>query len=619
MELGNKRLEARLPKLGPQLGAVVEHTQDGPRVRLWSKADDACGGAPAAAVTVRWDKANHKLVTGSVCFWQIHVAVLPDTTPEITQFFAIAEVHPQIPDQNFVVRMAFIHELPGSRDAELAFEPPGMLALEPPHDSVRAIAGASAVPIQINELFVGDNAAMRALSSASGSAMSLKSAVEVLVQELFDQLEKDLADPDAIAPIPRTLSRANRRQASIGQCEVRMLAGQMPPGVELCFAAACCRHPGIVFDRGLSDRTLGALACLVEADRSPAFMVMLGDQIYADATAGVLDVGDRVEKYTSSYDWAFGSENFRRLGRCLPAYMLADDHEIRDGWPNDPLSQADSDGVHWDRSARWAWSSYVAHQHLHAPARPRWARPPIPCVRPSLWYAFEDRGFKFFAFDTRFERQHCGDRIVGHEQILAFTDWLNHLREVEQVSKEKDIPKFILSGSVFVPGLREFVDRSERSRHSDNWQAFADDQALISRLIAGSGLENFVFLSGDYHCAAVGSVQVHRRAASDLRGYAIVAPPLYAPFPFANCRNDDLAVQECIRDRWTGKDIATCKSEAVNAQGFALISVYRATGASGPDEWRIEVDLYEGEWDCRGKPEPHWKCKGLLDKGKARW
>ncbi len=115
--------------------------------------------------------------------------------------------------------------------------------------------------------------------------------------------------------------------------------------------------------------------------------------------------------------------------------------------------------------------------------------------RYSFWYNFEQRGYPFFAFDARFERLPNGKHIVGRGQMTAFEAWLASVAESETKGRLRPhVPKFVLSGSVFAPGLEEFRREPERARRADNWQGFERDRGELAHHVARSRLQNLVFL-----------------------------------------------------------------------------------------------------------------------------
>ena len=534
------------------------------------------------ALTALWDGTK---ATG-VAFWRVHPIHLPETKPPALQRFALAEV--KLPPQPLAIRMVMLHihqkagddDLPAAYGRAYHFE-----SLDAREDFV--LPEAQRVDSRDFAPFLMD-----------GSGLSDQDYAAKLFRELDAELEARRVVGNA--PIPASLSRRYRHVPSGAQCEVR--PAMRAEGSPLLFAAGSCRHPGVGFDRARTDAALSGIA---ERARGEGLdlALMLGDQIYVDAAAGVLDGEERLEKFALRYDAAFDSAGFRAVASSVPTYMLADDHEVRDGWPNDSLPAKQR---FWDTPVEWAWRLYLAHQRWHAAGRPRWAsRRRV--SRYSFWYTFEQRGHPFFAFDARFERRPGGEHIVGREQMAAFKTWLAHVaREEKAGGLEPHVPKFVLSGSVFAPGLEEFGLHPERKRRADNWQGFPADQAKVARLVAESGLQNLVFLSGDYHCAAIAGFDF-----GGARGYAIVAPPFYAPYPFANALERDLADSEALSD--SKGQIGSCRARAYGLQGFALIRARRARNAGSPEDWEIDVELYSDS-DARTPAR-----KALLAGGVADW
>jgi hypothetical protein len=597
-------LVAQLPQLGPLIGWLRDHNGRA-RARLWAKADENYGGRAVLALTVT--VGRHGPEMNSAQFWRILPVELTGTRPAAVQRFALADVDLPLPAEGAAVRMVMLHvehregTLPAAYGAARTVDNPladGMAAELPEPLEVRYEEFAGDDPLKPKQQFI---------------------------QELFTELEQELrSDRDTgAAPIPNTYSRLRRRDLPLPEC--RPPASSRTHSLPLTFAAGCCRHPGVEFDRELADRALAAVAAHADKHGDVAFVCMLGDQIYADATAGVLDVDERLEKYTTRYDAAFDSKGFRNLTSRLPVYMTADDHEIRDGWPNDVLPQS-AEHVYWDRSVEWAWQLYFAHQRAHGPRRAQASvlAKPDPT---SLWYGLEERGVPFFFFDARFDRVPAGTDIVGTAQIEAFADWLDRaafadwledLAAAEARSRQlRYVPKFVVCGSVLAPGLKEFDSSPERARRADTWQAFLADRAEIARRIVARGLQNVVFLSGDYHCAAVASL----RLQDAIQGYAIVAPPFYAPFPFANVRAEEVTATGYLRDRTHGAPLlGVYEAKALEVQGFALISVHRRVAEPlDPGDWEIEVRIYQDCWRDNGEPHARLAATALLARGKADW
>jgi alkaline phosphatase D len=216
---------------------------------------------------------------------------------------------------------------------------------------------------------------------------------------------------------------------------------------------------------------------------------------------------------------------------------------------------------------------------------------PPPQAGAAKWYSFEVAGVCFFMMDTRFERGFAPDGgappLCSDAQLAALGNWL------ETVERERPgAPKFIVSGSVYAPGLAEWDGLPTDRVRGDNWQGFATERAAIARRIAQARADNVVFLSGDYHCAAVSAIQwidAADRVPLQLRAWSIVSPPLYAPFPFANSRAENVLLHEAIRlprAAATVPPLAHCQARAFDRAGFALIRVTHGGGL--PVELEVE-------------------------------
>ena len=582
--VNGKQLAVRLPKLGPLIGWLRRDDADGSVLaRLWAKADDGYGAAPLAAVTVPWDKSCNR-PAGKPSFWPMRVVRLEEADPgakvEQSHYFAVADVRLRA---DSVVRMAFVHGLYPKDAGDEEF-------------------------ILSTAAWLRESSTAKSELEAMDASGLFGDAVPALAEKLFKDLEGDLQQRRDVGagPIPRSLSRHYRQVGSIDDCEATVSAPCAPDDAVLCFAAGCCRHPGMQFDHDLADRAFGALAGATEKGLRLGFVAMLGDQIYPDATAGVIDVGEQTEKYVARYDDAFGSKNFRRLTSRVPTYMLVDDHEVRDGWPDDVLSGTEG---HWNASAVWARNLYLAHQSWHAPGP---LAPPDRQVRNprGLCYGFEHNGVPFFAFDTRFQREPGGDRIIGPDQMAAFDRWLARVAEL-------DVPKFVMTGSVFAPGLVQFQFDAER--RADNWQQFPAQRSQLAVRIAESQARNVVLLSGDYHCAAAGSMWFQAPGGRRADGYAIVAPPFYAPFPFANVRESEVLRSDRIRYGPPHSEVAACDGAACETHGFAVIRIRKTGGAGDWRDWAIEVEFHEDCWDAKGAPGATRVAAALLANGKVVW
>lgn len=110
----------------------------------------------------------------------------------------------------------------------------------------------------------------------------------------------------------------------------------------LSFLLGSCRYPGIFWKKKRADRIFKPMFDHYSSnpdDVNPRFILMTGDQIYADMFNRLIPIGlaDTFEEFQERYLTAFGSPNMRRLLRHAPTYMILDDHEIEDNWTQDRI------------------------------------------------------------------------------------------------------------------------------------------------------------------------------------------------------------------------------------------------------------------------------------------
>jgi hypothetical protein len=320
---------------------------------------------------------------------------------------------------------------------------------------------------------------------------------------------------------PGTLSRVRRAVHALHESTVCWQSTGSLPG--LSFLAAACRHPGLTAaeqeraDLSLLDAALGA------DPRSDRCMLMLGDQIYADARAGLFDSSSPIERMLPRYRQAFGSPGFRKLAAKLPLHMILDDHEIGDNWSQELRGMEGGEDLF--ETAR---DAYQAFQRSHGPHRP---------ANGTGDAYFEHGGIHFLMLDTRsFRRRLGGRRTLSPGQ---WADLAAALRHAQRVGPDR--PKFIISGSVLAPALGKDAG-DHPARTADSWQFFQEDRRDLLRFIAQEGITRVVFLSSDYHCSAAARIEFSNGATA----HAVCAPPLHAPNVFANATPDEVLAVECV-------------------------------------------------------------------------
>ncbi len=299
----------------------------------------------------------------------------------------------------------------------------------------------------------------------------------------------------------------------------------------ISFALASCRYAATVVDREAADCMFGRLRALVAngAPDRPALLLLVGDQIYADATAGTFDPKTRRERFYESYHEAWSAPNARAVMRELPTYMMMDDHEVDDDW----TAAAGGD----PQTAIWGLKAFRGYQWLHSPRN----APQLADGRERHFYWFDAAGFPFFVCDTRVDRV-PGARIMDEAQLGFLTAWL---RDPERPQHRH---RFIVSPSLVVPFRGEAQRRGRPHpdaylRRSDGWEAFPDSLRALMLCIATEEIRNVVFLCGDAHVSMASRIWFEHDDGRrrDLGTGCVVSSPLYAPFPFANSRAEEFA------------------------------------------------------------------------------
>jgi hypothetical protein len=299
----------------------------------------------------------------------------------------------------------------------------------------------------------------------------------------------------------------------------------LAPGRDLSFAAASCRHPGLGLDRERVDHA--ATGFMRAQGLAPvAFGMLLGDQIYADATAGLVDPRSPRERYLERHEQAFERAGLGRLLARMPFYMTPDDHEWIDAWPAAaPLVKEDwpdwnEGSVFQQRQqavAKVAQQAVSAFQRLQSPLGGR--------CEPS--YRFAHGCARFFVLDARLGRRRERPQLVDPAVFPVLREWL-------RAPQARDSLNVLACGSVVMPALRINADPANPGPE-DTWQYAPQQREELLALLAEEAPGRFLLLSGDYHVSGAGLL---RDARGRVLGASVVAPPLYAPMPYANASPD---------------------------------------------------------------------------------
>ena len=317
----------------------------------------------------------------------------------------------------------------------------------------------------------------------------------------------------------------------------------------LSFIFGSCRYPGLLMAAKRADRIFGSILEKFRASNDLRFMLMVGDQIYADKLNRVIPLGraDTPSEFHERYVTAFTSPNMRALLRTVPSYMILDDHEIEDNWVYGRLM-----GEAKRQLFQTAISAYMSYQWVHCPRNYGPHGEVKKADGDKLFYSFECSGYPFFVMDSRTQRTRDDDdyilednHLLGYPskptapsymgQIDILCDWLK-----SQQAKIGDRPKFIVSPSVFVPNGIKTAGNEERSRRKkcedDAWAAFPATRRQLLQTIVNENIQNVVFLCGDVHCSCIAEISFTHKTIGrlPLRALSITSSAFYWPWAFAD-------------------------------------------------------------------------------------
>jgi alkaline phosphatase D len=270
------------------------------------------------------------------------------------------------------------------------------------------------------------------------------------------------------------------------------------------------------------------------------FILLLGDQIYADAYEynGIGKIACSLPEYRDVYTYTWSRPPFRELLVNLPAFMILDDHEVDDdwGWVNNQRQTARV--PFWDRIIRLfqgrpqnerrlplhrvqdALQAYWEHQAMHAPA---FKLPPqldwrdqytlLPDDPGSLAYSFTFGAAAFFVMDARSMRvlNHRQKTILGAGQWQALENWLLSVKNQYPV-------KFLVSSSALL--YRLWIDVAR-----DRWSGFPKERNRLLNFLTTHDIQGVYILAGDLHAAHGVRVDLHTSAENTIRLWEFCSSP----------------------------------------------------------------------------------------------
>lgn len=349
------------------------------------------------------------------------------------------------------------------------------------------------------------------------------------------------------------------------------------------FAVGSCQYPPGILDMATANASYCRLSKLLDnanAMDKPECLLLLGDQVYVDATAGLFDPTTRYARFERPYEKLYQMPSVRHIVRRLPIYMTMGDHEIRDNW-EPTVDQTRVDPLM--KEGRKAYFEFELRGGV-PPGIPT-ADSPHP-----VWFTHEIGGFPIFMADTRTERGPRTASTVKDANILRNSQIDGLCRWLIGCQKESgDRPKFITSESILLP-RRSLTANSgiATAIRSDAWDGYPDTLRRVLAFIVDEGIQNAVFMSGDEHLACVAKAVIGS-ATSPKTGviHSIHSSGLYSPYPFANSIPEDLMEEDHFNfSTPTGINSSYRCSEftrfAALGDGFAVLRVFKKNG-----DWHI--------------------------------
>jgi len=405
------------------------------------------------------------------------------------------------------------------------------------------------------------------------SQHALERAIDIGVR----RLNRDKGFSPALVYLPRaTVGTADTPlHLALGSC-------QYAPGL-------LDTPPAYAAWRGLNER--------LQSGQVPALdlLVLAGDQVYTDATAGLFDPAQADDRYRRPYEKWLGDPDVRALLQRVPLVTTLDDHELDDNWePLAPGWSPERDKANWLRR-RDGLAAFRQFQRLGTTVPADGALPPS-------WFPLQVRGVPMFLLDTRSERRHRAAGLAAPGNIMLPRQW----QALQQwlVEAPATRPKVIVSPSLLLPRHRNAVparlafgarDRGDAATlRSDSWDGYPVNLFGLLQQIADSEIRGVVLLSGDEHLGLFSRITVQAVGKAPVTIFSVHAPGLYTPYRFANAYPAEFVPDESFRfwsdrrQRYRCKVQTTLFAEA----GFVHVSLLPQADAG----WSLRCETATGRW-----------------------
>jgi hypothetical protein len=202
--------------------------------------------------------------------------------------------------------------------------------------------------------------------------------------------------------------------------------------------------------------------------RHPDFMLLIGDQVYADEPTVIPDTP---KAYGRKYRENWAEPHLAAAGREMPFFLMWDDHEI---------------GNDWDEGMLYRYvPARAAYDRYQAPLNP------APRVAGAVQYSFEAGAAGFYLLDTRSYRDpndapdDASKTMLGAGQKADLKAWLSS------------------TGSRFKFLVASVPWNDYGTTDNDSWFGFQTERQEIFDYIRQNRICGVVLLSGDQHWTGV--------------------------------------------------------------------------------------------------------------------
>ena len=298
-------------------------------------------------------------------------------------------------------------------------------------------------------------------------------------------------------------------------------------------------------------------------------LVMVGDQIYAD-DLNVIGADSDLDQYLERYRAVFGQPYLRRLMASVPTYMILDDHEIEDNWPE---HASDKD---WLTKYPAAIHAYQIYQCSHSPLFELDSDERIDGTLDHFWYSFTDGCCDWFFTDSRTERvwdeNPSRRKMMKKKQMDSLLNWLGD---------NSGRVKMVVTSVPFFPDLE--------SESEDKWGGYLAERSQILDYIYQKQIRKVVFVSGDVHCSF--SAELLHPQDPQFKVISVVSSSFFWPYPHMDEGDFKLAGKLKVPREGNTYQVRNA-SEVYGTDNFARLTI---------DSQSIAISFFERKGKQLGK------------------